>query len=376
MSAARASAGDDCCGGCDGAGRRAFLAGALAVVAAACAGPSPEAAQRRERDLLRQGAAAVQDLVAIDLHAHPGGFHRQSVGELPLRALADMRVGGVRAALFAVSTDGPTIRREGGRIRQYREPDPGELYANAHAALARVHTRVREGRVRAIADPGDLAQLAGDGSPGALLAFEGGDALEGKPARVSEFHALGLRSIQLVHFRVSNELGDLQTEAPRHGGLTEAGRAVIAEMNRLGMVVDGAHASPDTLMGILEASRAPILVSHTGPAALRPNIRRHLSDALLRAVAARGGLVGIWPLAPTGAGIEHLAAEVDYVRGLIGVEHVGVGTDMDGIAGYSIIANYRAYAPLPAALLARGIRESDVRLILGDNFARIYRAAA
>jgi membrane dipeptidase len=141
-------------------------------------------------------------------------------------------------------------------------------------------------------------------------------------------------------------------------------------------VVDGAHASPDTLAGILEASRAPILVSHTGPAALRPKIRRHLSDASLRAVGARGGLVGIWPLAPTGAGIEHLVAEVDYVRKLIGVEHVGVGTDMDGIAGYSVIAGYRAYPPLPAALLARGFSEADARLVLGGNFARLYRSAA
>jgi membrane dipeptidase len=367
-------AGGDCCGH-GTAGRRAFLAGALAVVAAACAGPSTEAAQRRERELLRQGAATIRDLVAIDLHAHPGGFHRPRVGELPLRALADMRAGGVRAALFAVSTDGPVIRREGGRFVQYREPEPGQLHANAREALERVHARARQGRVRTIGEAGDLARLGADGVPGALLAFEGGDALEGQPARVAEFHALGLRSIQLVHYRV-NELGDIQTEPARHGGLTDAGRAVIAEMNRLGMVVDGAHASPDTLTGILEASRAPILVSHTGPAALRPSIRRHLSDASLRAVGARGGLVGIWPLAPTGAGIGHLVAEVDYVRRLIGVEHVGVGTDMDGIAGYSVIANYRAYPPLPAALLARGFSEADARLVLGGNFARLYRSAA
>ena len=114
------------------------------------------------------------------------------------------------------------------------------------------------------------------------------------PRYVRELHRIGVRSIQLMHYRI-NELGDIQTEKPRHGGLTRAGGDVVAEMNRLGMVVDGAHASPDTLRAILAASRAPVIVSHTGPAELRP-FARHLSDDLLRAVAARGGVIGVWPL--------------------------------------------------------------------------------
>lgn len=90
-----------------------------------------------------------------------------------------------------------------------------------------------------------------------------------------------------MHYRI-NELGDIQTEPEHHGGLTPAGERVIAEMNRLGMVVDGAHASSDTPCGILAASRTPIIVSHTDPAALRP-FAHHLSGDLIRAVAAKGG---------------------------------------------------------------------------------------
>ena len=142
-------------------------------------------------------------------------------------------------------------------------------------------------------------------------------------------------------------------------------------MNRLRMLVDGAHASPDTLRGILAASGHPILVSHTGPAALRPTVRRHLSDDLLQAVASRGGLIGIWPLARTPAGVEQLIAEVDYVRRLIGVEHVGIGTDMAGLASSSI-PTYREFAPLPAALLARGFSGADTRRVLGGNFLRLF----
>lgn len=111
-------------------------------------------------------------------------------------------------------------------------------------------------------------------------------------ASVSSASASPASSRQRTYCRI-NELGDIQTEAARHGGLTDAGGQVIAEMNRLRMLVDGAHAAPETLRGILAASRHPILVSHTGPAALRPTVRRHLSDELMHAVAARGELIDI-----------------------------------------------------------------------------------
>src|SRR6266542_1672282 len=352
-----------CCPPSDAASRRAFLAGSLGIVASACAGPTRDGSLRREAEALREGAAAIASLPTVDLHAHPGAFHRPRTGSLPLQALEEMRAGGVDVALFAVSTDGPVIRREpGGGIRQFREPAPGQIYQETVDRLARVEQRVSEGHLRLAREPADLAAIKASGVPGAILAFEGGDVLEGDPARVVEFHARGVRSI---------ELGDSQTEPPRHGGLTDAGLEVIVEMNRLRMLVDGAHASPDTLLDILAASRHPILVSHTGPAALRPTVRRHLSDDLLQAVASRGGLIGIWPLARTPAGVEQLIAEVDYVRRLVGVEHVGIGTDMAGLASSSI-PTYREFAPLPAALLARGFSGADTRRVLGGNFLRLF----
>jgi membrane dipeptidase len=351
------------------------VAGAVGLAAAACAGPGREAARRREADLHRQGAEAVRHLLTVDLHAHPGAFHRPRTGELPLGALEDMRLGGVDAALFAVSTDGPVLHREpGGRIHQVREPEPGLLYREAASHLSRVEQRIAEGRLALVRTGADLAAARARGVPGALLAFEGGDALEGRPERVREFHARGLRSIQLVHYRI-NELGDIQTEPSRHGGLTAAGAAVVAELNRLGMLVDGAHASHDTLRGILEVSRDPILVSHTGAAALRPDVRRHLPDELFRAVAARGGLIGLWPLARAGEGLPELLAELDHVRRLVGIEHVGVATDLTGLRSTSI-PTHRHFAPLPAALLAHGFSEAEVRAVLGGNFARLLEAVA
>jgi membrane dipeptidase len=188
---------------------------------------------------------------------------------------------------------------------------------------------------------------------------------------VREYHAQGVRSIQLVHYRI-NELGDIQTAPPRHGGLTPAGQGVVAELNRLHMIVDGAHADASTLGGILAASRHPILISHTGPAALRPKVSRHLSDELMKAVAAKGGVIGIWPLDSAGAGLGQLVRELEYVRRVVGIDHVGIGTDMAGMATYTSIPTYKEFAPLPAALLARGFSETEVRKVLGGNLMRLF----
>jgi membrane dipeptidase len=347
----------------------------LGVVAAACAGPTGGAAARRERELLRQGADVLAAAAVIDLHAHPGAFTRARTAELPLQALSEMAAGGVHAAFFAAVGDGPVIRREPGRIRNFREPVPGELWASAVGQLRRVRARATEGRLRPVLAPGDVRAARAAGVPAAVLACEGGDPLEGDVRRVRELFDLGVRSIQLVHYRI-NELGDIQTEPPRHGGLTATGLAVIAEMNRLGMVVDAAHASADTLHAILAASSTPVVVSHTGPAARRA-FRRHLADDLLRAVAARGGVIGVWPLTPRPEvdGIAGFLDEIAYVRGVVGLEHVAVGTDMAGLSTFTSIPTYREFAPIPAALLARGFSEAELRPLLGGNVQRVLDAS-
>jgi membrane dipeptidase len=352
-----------------------MLVSALGAIAAACAGPSAKQAARREADLMAQGAATIEGSPIFDCHAHPGGFIRSSIGEVPLDTLAEMRTGGVDAAFFSVVADAPVIRRMPDGVRQVREPHPGELRSSAVLQIDRVLARAGQGRLHLVLAPDDVDRARRERRPAALLAFEGGDALEGEPARVREYHALGVRSIQLVHYRI-NELGDIQTEPPRHGGLTPAGQAVVSELNRLGMVVDGAHAAPATLRGILAASRHPIIVSHTGPAALRPQLARHLADDLLREVAAKGGVIGVWPLARAGAGLDQLLRELDYVRRLVGIDHVGLGTDMAGLAGATSIPTYREVALLPAALLARGLSDAGVRKVLGGNLMRVFETAS
>lgn len=336
-------------------------------------GRTTEGSACREAGRFAQGRVAGDGIPVVDLHAHPGAFHRPSTGELPLGALAQMGEGGVDAAFFSVVTDGPVIHRGEKGIRQVREPLPGELRRATFAQIERVLARAREGQLQLVLEPSDVVAAKAAARPAALLALEGADVLEGDPTRVREFHALGVRSIQLVHYRI-NELGDIQTDAPRHGGLTRAGHEVVAEMNRLRMIVDGAHAAPETLRGVLAASRHPIIVSHTGPAGLRPASRRHLSDALMREVAVHGGVIGIWPFARSLIGIDQLIGELDYVCRVVGVDHVGVGTDMAGLGTRTSIPTYREFAPIPAALLTRGFSEGDVRKLLGGNLMRVFDA--
>lgn len=286
-----------------------------------------------------------------------------------------MQAANVRCAFFAAVGDGVVIRRGPGGIRNYRDPQPGELHRNTIGQLERVRARAAEGKVRLVLRRGDLATLGTETRTAALMAIEGGDPLDGRPERVREFHDLGVRSIQLVHYRI-NELGDIQTEPRRHGGLTDAGAAVVREMNRLGMVVDGAHAPTETLRGIVDASRTPIIVSHTGPAAVRSGVRRHLADDAMRAVAARGGVVAIWPLVPSRpATLDQFLKELRHVQKTIGIDHVGFATDMTGMANQTAVLTYTEFAAVPAALLAAGFAEDEARRILGANVLRVMQAS-
>jgi membrane dipeptidase len=358
----------------DGATRRAFLTAVTGAVVAACAGPGSDVAASRQADVMRQGAAALAAGPVVDLHAHPGQFTRITAGELSPAAVTEMRGAGVTAAFFAAVGDGPVIRREPGGIRNYREPQAGELRRSTVGQLERVRVRAGEGVVGLVLEPGDLARISAEGRVAALLAVEGGDPLEGDARYVRELYGIGVRSIQIVHYRV-NELGDIQTEPSRHGGLTQNGRDAVVEMNRLGMVVDGAHASPDTLRAILAVSRTPIVVSHTGPAERRA-FARHLPDDLLRAVAARGGVIGVWPIARSRpATLDEFIADLRHVQKVAGIDHTAFATDMTGMSTYTAILTYPEFAAVPAALLTAGFSEEDCRKLLGGNAARVVDAS-
>jgi membrane dipeptidase len=229
--------------------------------------------------------------------------------------------------------------------------------------------------MRTLRSADDVARVETSGVNG-LLAVEGCDFLEGRLDRIQEAHDRGVRSLQLVHYRV-NELGDIQTEAPRHGGLTEFGRQTVRELNRLGIVVDVAHATFSVVKGVVDTTSQPIVLSHS-------NIQdasgwaRFITVEHARLVAGTGGLIGAMPIIFGNRGdnidgyVNHLSRLVDAV----GVDHVGIGTDMDGIGPGAIFTSYGRWPSLAAALVDRGYRPDDVAKVLGGNFQRVFAKVA
>ena len=277
-----------------GVGRRFVLAGApLMCIAACAAGPQQEAAARQRE------TAALEALTAtttMDMHSHAGGIIgvRSVTNNLPLGAVAEpMRTGGMAAVCLAAVSDSPCHRvMPDGRIHPYRTPEPGELYDYAQRGFERVHRLIRQEHLGVVTDAASLSAARG-GMPSAIVATEGADFLEGRVERVDEaYERWKLRHLQLVHYRV-NELGDIQTEAPEHGGLTEIGAAVIRRCNRRGLVVDVAHGTFDLVKRAAAVTTKPLVLSHTSLIG-RPSARsRLIAPDHARLIAETGGVIGV-----------------------------------------------------------------------------------
>jgi membrane dipeptidase len=217
----------------------------------------------------------------------------------------------------------------------------------------------------------DALRAKKNGTLCAVLSIEGSDPLEGDLCRIKFFYDRGVRVLQLSHYRI-NEIGDIQTSEPRHNGLTSFGREVVREMNRLGLVIDTAHCSSDTLNQVLATSRQPVMFSHTGPDALR-QFARHMEDKDMMAIAKKGDVIGIWPLRRRRETIETFFKEVDYVKKLVGTDHVGIATDLFGLGDATFIPTHKEFALVTAGLWGHGYSASDVEKIVGGNFIRVFR---
>src|SRR6185295_1249104 len=235
--------------------RRRFLSTVLGGAATAYAAPSLLDCFRRETSLIAEAAELSREAVTVDLHCHPNLGGSRNLAEFDSDVPDNMRAGGLDAGVFAVRGDHGTIRRNSsGRYVEYRKADPGELFQGSQDQLDKVLKAIKAEKIGLAQSPVDILEAKKKGLPCAILAIEGSDPLEGDLSRVKFFYDIGVRVLQLMHYRI-NEIGDIQTEDPRHKGLTAFGLDVVKEMNKLGMVIDVAHASSETLSGILAASQ-------------------------------------------------------------------------------------------------------------------------
>ena len=263
----------------------------------------------------------------------------------------------------------------------------------------------------------DIRRIVKAGKISVFLTVEGGHTIDDDLRVLRMFYQLGVRSMTLTHYR-NNNWADSATDKPVHNGLTDFGREVVREMNRLGMLVDVSHVADKTFYDTLSVTSKPVIVSHSSMRAISP-VPRNVTDEMLWALAKNGGVIGIsfgegfinpkdaealesaiktetTGPALTGRALDDYAAEdvrnlfgtrvkvaatvadvvdhIDHAVRIAGIDHVGIGSDFDGVSGPpNGLDDVSKMPALIEVLLERGYAERDVKKILGENYLRVIR---
>jgi membrane dipeptidase len=264
----------------------------------------------------------------------------------------------------------------------------------------------------------DVQRAMDRGKIASLIGMEGGNALDGSLAVLRQFHALGARYLTLTHSKTT-DWADSATDDPQHDGLTDFGRDVVREMQRIGMLVDLSHTSEATMMDTLDVARAPVIFSHSGARAVDGH-SRNVPDAVLRRLKANGGIVmavalpgylsetlrrhqaerraeearlkSLWQGQPDAvtrgmeqwdeahpapkATIADMADHIDHIREVAGIDHIGIGADYDGMTSGPVgMEDVAGYPNLFVELARRGYSQGDLEKIASRNMMRVLRAA-
>lgn len=345
----------------------------------------------RRRDLLRSGvslplaglllpyaslARSATPVPISDMHFHSffgdGASHSRPVGKM----LADGRA---TLVSWSISGDGAWIHPR--TLKQTGTPNPGAAMARLQRVLAQIKAHMAEQGLKPALTPADV-DAALKGEPRIVLSVEGASFVESDPARVKLAYDLGIRHIQIVHF-IKSTLGDFQTEPPDHNGLTGVGREVISECNRLGILVDLAHATPKTVEGALATSKVPMVWSHgsvtRGPEP-HPGLiiwrARQLPLPVAQAIAEKGGVIGLWLLThDIGKTIEDYARRLMQMADWLGEDHVAFGTDINGLGPNFIASTYAELQGAIAVWQRQSVPDTRIRKIASLNYARVLKAA-
>jgi membrane dipeptidase len=329
--------------------------------------------------------------------------------------------------------DHPRARRGGldvAFMSVYTSPDDdaaGTARQKAHLQIDAVEALAARhpDRFALLTSPRDVERLRSGGRVLLALGMENGAPLGDDLARVAAFHARGVRYITLAHSH-SNRIADGSYSLDRpHGGLSAFGEKVVAEMNRLGVMVDVSHLSDDAVRDVLRVSRAPVIASHSGMRRFTPGFERNLSDELARAIARKGGVVQIvfgsgfidaraaadttaffrelarvqkevadakargvapaqtveqfdaaWDAAhpKPATSIAQVVDQIDHAIRILGSDHVGIGSDFDGVGGALPVGlkTVEDYPNLVAAMRERGHPDAVIRKVLGENLLRVW----
>jgi membrane dipeptidase len=355
---------------------------------------------------IREDSLHPNDIDAYDLRKHTPG----------MTDLERMKKGMVGAQFWSVYLPG--------------EPDASDYKRNGTVSSVPGYARVQLEQIdiarRMIAkypeqlmfatSTADVRRAFGAHKVGSLLGLEGGHAIENSLGALRAYYDLGARYMTLTH-NVTLDWADAALDSARHGGLTPFGKEVVREMNRLGMFCDLAHVSPSVMSNALDVSVAPVIFSHSGARALVDH-PRNVPDSILRRVTANGGVVmvpfvnsfvskavynddmesgrlqvdlqrrfpgdsaaqrrefAVWRQAHPRpkATIADVADHIDHVRAIAGVDHVGIGSDLDGITENVVgLEDVSTFPSLFAELARRGWSDADLRKLAGENVLRAMK---
>lgn len=304
----------------------------------------------------------------IDMHTHAGRPRR--TGDVDRGVLATMRPAGVAAAVVSAIGDIPMIRRnkQTGRLEKFRDPDPGECLG----AVAGYLTSFEQSGTRIAREPADIR--ADD--PALVLAVEGCDFLEGDLDRLDALEVRGVRSIQLTHYLV-NETGDIQTAPAVHGGLTAFGAEVVRRMNRIGVIVDVAHCSEDTVKGVARVAAKPFLCSHANlkePGHRNGDHPRFIGPDYARCVVDSGGVVGAWISVLAEEKLPGMIRHLFRLIDALGIDHVGIGSDLPAGVAATEMPDFSRHPDIVAALRDRGLNQEEIAKVCSDNWLRVFKA--
>jgi membrane dipeptidase len=369
------------------------------AIRAALPQPADDNARRIQANVL--GIDAHNDTVQHVLYENVDLGKRLPDGMVDLPRLEE---GGIHVPFFALWV--PTFYHGSEAVRRTLDlRDAFERVLSQHPGQIELATSAR-----------DIRRILGEKKIAAVLTIEGGHQIDDDLAVLRMYRRMGILSMTLTHFR-NNHWADSSTDKAEHNGLTEFGRQVVREMNALGMIVDVSHVSDKTFYDALGVTTKPVIASHSSCRSIS-DVPRNMTDDMLRALARNGGVVGVNFAPPflnqqdaeemkktisqknalepnlTGKALDEFAAKdyfhdkaeihaghatvkdaaacIDHVVKVAGIDHVGLGSDFDGITSVPQGLEDVSKVPnLTSALLKRGYSEEDIKKIMGENFLRV-----
>jgi membrane dipeptidase len=324
---------------------------------------------RSNISLSKADKTQLRGLVIADAHAHPHQLHGGRDYDVSTPTTDMMKQLGMVACTY--SAVGDMVKYDG---------RSGTPYGDTLSQLRKIRLLEENRKVKLILKTSDIQEAIGpNDAHGALMAVEGGDALEGKIENLGTFHEYGVRMIAVMHDH-NNEIGYNQ-RSQSDGPLTPFAIKLIEKMNELGMIIDVAHSKTKTMKNIVEVSAAPIIDSHTNPLpyGYEPTMPTRLRTwSELELIAKTGGLICTWPLAYSKGSnprtsLKHWAEEILQMKQRLGIEHCGLGTDGGGNLPQKVIG-WESIASLPnliGAMRAADLSQDDIDAYVGGNFLRL-----